>query len=44
MKYRNLKKSNKIIFANIYENPPCLEFMKAIGFVEEEEVLSLHAP
>lgn len=34
MKYRHLKKSNKLISTNIIENPPCLDFMKSIGFIE----------
>lgn len=36
MKYRHLKKSNKLISTNIIENPPCLDFMKSVGFVETE--------
>ena len=36
MKYRSLKKTNKVISKNIMENPPCLIFLRAIGFTEDE--------
>lgn len=41
IKYKTLKKSNKMINQTVYKNPPCLLFLNSVGFMETDEVLEL---
>lgn len=41
LKFRTLKKTNKLIQNNVMQIGPCLQFMKAIGFQEKEETLEM---